>query len=47
MIGPIWVAASVGYPTVSEDTASSNWVRNRREVATEPTSTTREAAEHF
>ena len=47
MTGPIWVAASVGYPTVSEDTASSSWLRKRFDPATEPTMTTRDAAEHF
>ena len=34
-------------PTSSEVTASTSWSRKRRERATDPTSTTSEAAEHF
>src|SRR5690606_28896767 len=47
MSGPIWVAASVGNPTCNELTASTSWLRNRFDLATEPTRISRDAAEHF
>lgn len=45
--GPICTVGSVGIPTCRLSTASASWAEKRREVVTEPTVITSEAAEHF
>lgn len=45
--GPICAVGSVGRPTCRLSTASASCAVKRREVVTDPTVITREAAEHF
>ncbi|SIM75554.1 Uncharacterised protein [Mycobacteroides abscessus subsp. abscessus] len=47
MTGPICAVMSSGWATCRERTASTSWLRKRREVAAVPTRITVEAAEHF